>query len=200
VLDAAPCTRLDRANGLCGQHSSAATPSGSRRGPRWHVVATYAQAERRAVANLNRQGYETYLPLTLVTRRDRVLRTLLHRVEVPLFPAYAFCRFDPDTTEWWPIRNTPGVFKLLTDTAGRPEPLANAEIRALQAAVADRATCQAETAQWAPGAPVALLAGALRGHPAVVLNTHGERATVAVLLFGALRQVVAPIAWLVARQ
>jgi transcription antitermination factor NusG len=200
VLDAPPPCRLDRANGLCGQHSSAATPSGSRRGPRWHVVATYAQAERRAVANLNRQGYETYLPLTLVTRRDRVLRTLLHRVEVPLFPAYAFCRFDPGTTEWYPIRNTFGVYQLLTNSAGQPTPVADAEIRALQAAVADRATCQAETPQWAPGAPVALLAGALRGHPAVVLEVRGDHATLAVLLFGALRQVVAPVAWLVARQ
>jgi hypothetical protein len=33
----------------------------------------------------------------------------------------------------------------------------------------------------------------------VVLDTHRDTATLAVLLFGALRQVQAPLAWLVAR-
>jgi hypothetical protein len=39
----------------------------------------------------------------------------------------------------------------------------------------------------------------MRGHDAVVLATSGDHATVAVLLLGALRQVSAPVAWLVAR-
>jgi hypothetical protein len=33
----------------------------------------------------------------------------------------------------------------------------------------------------------------------VVLATHRDTATIGVLLFGALRQVQAPVAWLVAR-
>jgi hypothetical protein len=33
----------------------------------------------------------------------------------------------------------------------------------------------------------------------VVLDTHRDTATIAVLLFGALREVSAPLGWLVAR-
>lgn len=173
-------------------------PSGSRSGQRWHVIATYAQAERQAVANLTRQGYETYLPLVLVIRRDRVLRSLRHHVEIPLFPAYAFCRFDPDTTEWRPIRNTPGVFKLLTDTTGRPEPLADASISALQASDASRRQIP-EDAAWRPGAPCTARHGALSGFPSVVVAVDGPEARISVMIFGALRDVLVPTHCLASR-
>jgi transcriptional antiterminator RfaH len=165
----------------------------------WAVCYTNPQAERWAETGLRRQGYTTFLPLIAVRRRDRVLRSLWHTVEVPIFSRYLFIRFNHRAESWSPIRDTPGVRDLIrigAEVQYAPE----AAVSALEAAIAERATHGPETTQWAPGAPVALLAGALRGHPAVVLSTHGEHATLAVLLFGALRQVTAPVAWLVARQ
>src|SRR5580765_2304489 len=104
MLDTAAHPTLDRTT----------PPSGSRPpGPRWHVVATHSQAERRATYNLSQQGYETYLPLVTVRRRDAAIRSLLHRVEVPLFAGYAFVRFDATRDPWRPITNTPGVYSLL---------------------------------------------------------------------------------------
>jgi transcription antitermination factor NusG len=191
VLDAAPCTRLDGRDPDPFQERNAA-PCGRY----WAVVHTHPQAERWACSNLQRRGYRCFLPLCLVRRRDRATPSLWHTAEVPLFPRYAFVEVSGP---WTPIRYCQGVHDLLM-TDGYPGIVAKAEILALQAVVADRAMMGAEAPQWAPGAPVALLAGALRGHPAVVLDTHGEHATLAVLLFGALRQVVAPVAWLVERQ
>jgi transcription antitermination factor NusG len=52
---------------------------------------------------------------------------------------------------------------------------------------------------WKPGTPCSLVLGPLAGAAAVVLATHRDTATLGVLLFGALREVSAPIAWLVAR-
>jgi transcription antitermination factor NusG len=53
---------------------------------------------------------------------------------------------------------------------------------------------------WKPGTPCALNVGPLAGASAVVLSIHRDTATLAVMMFGALRQVQAPLAWLVARE
>ena len=55
--------------------------------PRWYVVQTQPNAENKAVAHLDRQGFVTYLPRYLKRRRHA------RRVDVvaaPLFPRYLF--------------------------------------------------------------------------------------------------------------
>jgi hypothetical protein len=47
---------------------------------------------------------------------------------------------------------------------------------------------------------VAPSAGAFTGHPAVVISVTGQRAIIAMLLFGELRQVSVDVASLVARE
>jgi transcription antitermination factor NusG len=198
MLDAAPCTRLDHHNPDPFQERNAA-PCGCNSTPRWTVVTVWPQAERYATSNLQRQGHVAYLPLYPTRLRHRLPHTLQRTIFRPMFPGYLFVQHDP-AVSWTPIRITPGVRSMLRN--GNQLQYANAgDLEAVRAAEeAGRITPTSHPHQWAPGAPVALLAGALRGHPAVVLATHGDHATVAVLLFGALRQVSAPIAWLVARQ
>jgi transcriptional antiterminator RfaH len=163
----------------------------------WGVCYTQPQAERWANANLQRAGFRTYLPLAIVTRRDRVLRSLTHRVEVPLFPRYLFVQHDnPDF--WRPIRETPGVHSVL-QCANRMQYARAGAVEAVEAALALAAASPRETGQWAPGAAVALANGAFAGHPAVVLRVARETAHLSVLIFGGLREVQAPVAWLVAR-
>jgi transcriptional antiterminator RfaH len=78
----------------------------------WAVCHTHPQAERWALLNLTRQGYEAYLPLMTVTRRDRVVRSMTHRVEVPLFSRYLFVNLQSDQ-RWVPVQYTLGVHQLL---------------------------------------------------------------------------------------
>jgi transcription antitermination factor NusG len=197
VLDAAPGTRLDgrepdpfraRNAGPCGCNST----------QRWTVVTVWPQAERYATSNLQRQGHVAYLPLYPTRIRHRLPHTLQRTIYRPMFPGYLFVQHDP-AVSWTPIRTTPGVRSMLRN--GNQLQYANAAdvaaVRAAEEAGRFPPSCHR---QWAPGAPIVLLAGALRGHPAVVLSTHGEHATLAVLLFGALRRVSAPVAWLMARQ
>src|SRR4029077_8748265 len=201
MLDTAPNAELDAIPQDAGQrHGPAPTPSGSRSGPRWFVVATYSQAERRAVSNLRDQGYETYLPLITVRRRDNAIRSLLHRVEVPLFPGYAFVKFDAARDPWRPIQNTPGVYSLLRcQGTGFPDPVSNGAVEALRAGEEARRPLTPPGAAWAAGAACKVAYGPLQGHDAVVLAVNGPKAVIALLLLGSLREVTVPVECLMER-
>jgi transcriptional antiterminator RfaH len=200
-LDASVMAAVDTSQQATGNVGTASpTPSGSRPGPRWFVVSTYPQAERRALDHLQQQGYQAYLPLCTIRRRDRVLRTLFHPVEVPLFPSYAFVSFDPQHDPWRPIVNTLGVYALLRRPDGIPNPVARGAVEALQALDALRRSIAPLGASWASGMPCSPAAGTpFAGHPAVVVSVTGQRAIIAMLLFGELRQVSVDVNNLVAR-
>lgn len=75
----------------------------------WGCAQTLGGQEDRALANLERQGYEAFCP-RYVRAGDR----RSDPVRLPLFPCYVFIRMDPDT-RWTPIRSTRGVVRVLTD-------------------------------------------------------------------------------------
>jgi transcriptional antiterminator RfaH len=201
-LDASVMAAVDTSQQATGNVGTAPpTPSGSRPGPRWFVVSTYPQAERRALDHLQQQGYQAYLPLCTIRRRDRVLRTLFHPVEVPLFPSYAFVSFDPQHDPWRPIVNTLGVYALLRRPDGIPNPVAMGSVEALQALDALRRSIAPPGASWASGIPCSPATGTpFAGHPAVVVSVDRGKAIIAMLLFGELRQVSVDVSSLVARE
>ena len=167
--------------------------------PGWGVVHTHPQAERWACANLNRAGYRTFLPLHLVKRRDPVTRSMTRLVEVPLFVSYAFVSLAP-TDPWVPIRYTPGVHSLLM-SGPRPSVNASHAVSVLEASQELRRSIAPSGASWASGMPCSPATGTpLAGHPAVVISVTGQRAIIAMLLFGELRQVSVDVNSLVARQ
>lgn len=91
--------------------------------PDWFAAQAKARQEQIAIAHLERQGYETFLPLIRAARRRR------GRWSSPLealFPGYLFARLDPGVQDVSPIRSTRGVVGLVR-LGGRllpvPEPL-----------------------------------------------------------------------------
>jgi len=196
-LDAHAMTAVDTHQQATGNVGTASPmPSGSRSGPHWFVVATYACAEPVAASNLTHQGFEAFLPLIAVRRcHHHVWRT----VDRPLFPGYLFTRFDAHRTPWRPITNTPGVFDLLRRPDGMPNPVARGVVEALCAVQALAATQQPKTSQWAPGDAVAVANGAFSGHPAVVLEVEPNTVAIAILAFGALHRVTLRADRIVAR-
>jgi transcription antitermination factor NusG len=118
------------------------------------------------------------------TVRDRTTPTLTRAVQRPLFTSYAFVAI---TGPWVPIRYTPGVRALLM-SGEFPSIVARAAVSALQAVEALAATTGSNWA--APGAPCSLAAGAFRGHEAVITAVDGDKAQIAMLVFGELRTVV----------
>jgi len=98
-------------------------------GKRWYAVHTRPHAEARALENLERQGFEAWLPLYRKQRR-RARRS--EQVLRPLFPRYLFVVLDLDGEQWRPVLSTYGVADLVGSGDG-PLALADAVIDALRA-------------------------------------------------------------------
>ena len=77
----------------------------------WFILQFKSNSHHLAAKNLNRQGFETFLPLhdTTSRRLSQFMNT-----SKPLFPGYMFIRFDRDESEWHKINNTYGVSRLVT--------------------------------------------------------------------------------------
>ncbi|MDA9781110.1 transcriptional activator RfaH [Amylibacter sp.] len=77
----------------------------------WFILQFKPNAHHQAVKNLNRQGFETFLPLLDATSRNGSRFINSSR---PLFPGYMFVKFDRTDTNWHKINNTFGVSRLIT--------------------------------------------------------------------------------------
>ena len=77
----------------------------------WFILQFKSNSHHQATKNLNRQGFETFLPLHDTTSRklSRFVNT-----SKPLFPGYMFIKFNRAESEWHKINNTYGVSRLIT--------------------------------------------------------------------------------------
>jgi transcriptional antiterminator RfaH len=78
----------------------------------WYLVHTKPRQEDIALTNLQRQGYECYLPQM---RIERIRRRKAEIATEPMFPRYLFIRLDSSDQgmSWSPIRSTLGVSQLV---------------------------------------------------------------------------------------
>jgi transcription antitermination factor NusG len=95
----------------------------------WFALQVRSRYEKNVAAFLDGKGYEWLLPTYRSRRRwsDR-----MKDVELPLFPGYLFCRFDPQ--DRLPILKTPGMISIV-GTAKIPTAVSEAEIEALRTLV-----------------------------------------------------------------
>lgn len=77
---------------------------------RWYVVHTQPNNESRAAANLTQQGFLTYLPRYLRTRRHARKTDTVRR---PLFSRYIFVSLDLAHDRWRLVQSTFGVSQLV---------------------------------------------------------------------------------------
>ena len=77
----------------------------------WFILQFKPNSHYQAAKNLNRQGFETFLPLYDTTSRkaSRFINSTK-----PLFPGYMFIKFDKTEIAWHKINNTYGVSRLVT--------------------------------------------------------------------------------------
>ena len=97
----------------------------------WYLVHTKPRQEKCALENLERQGYQCYLP---IFRSEKILAGKQAFVDEPLFPRYLFIRLDSGISakSWSPIRSTKGVNKLVSfgaEATKVPDQLVDALIR-----------------------------------------------------------------------
>ncbi len=79
-------------------------------GKKWYIAQVKPNSYQSATQNLERQGFETFLPKMQITQRQEN-KFFLKNVYV--FPGYVFVCFDPHITNWTKINSTYGVSKIL---------------------------------------------------------------------------------------
>ena len=78
----------------------------------WYLVHTKPRQEKSALDNLQRQGYQCYLP---TFPAEKLRQRALTATDEPLFPRYLFIRLGlgDSAKSWAPIRSTRGVSRLV---------------------------------------------------------------------------------------
>jgi transcription antitermination factor NusG len=142
----------------------------------WFALRVKSRFEKKTALHLEGLGLEPFNPLYRSRRRwsDRT-----KEVDLPLFPGYVFCRFDPN--DRLPVLQTPGVVSIV-GFGGRPAPVDEEEIAAIQAIVRSGAPAL----PWPflrEGQRVRLVRGALRGLQGILLDVKSDcRLVVSVTL------------------
>ena len=78
---------------------------------KWFIAQIKPNSYHSAIQNLERQGFETFLPKMEITQRQKNKFVVKN---VYVFPGYMFVSFDPHIITWTKINSTYGVSKILT--------------------------------------------------------------------------------------
>ena len=95
----------------------------------WYIVQFKPNSHKIAVRNLQRQGFETFLPMHEVTPRTVVKFEIVVR---PLFAGYMFVACNPEKAPWRQINSTYGISRMLS-FAEVPKPMPEALMAGLRA-------------------------------------------------------------------
>lgn len=131
-----------------------------RQGERWFVVHSQPHRETGARYHLENQGFRTFLPHRLKTRRHA---RKLENVLAPFFPRYLFVALDLSRDRWRSVNGTFGVSRLVMD-GERPKPVPRGIVEALMASCDGREVLRFDGgAGLRVGGQVQVLAGPFAG-------------------------------------
>ena len=152
---------------------------------RWYVIHAKPRQEARALENLERQGYEAWLPMLTV---QKILRGRVVDVTEPLFSRYLFIQLDTVQSNWSPIRSTLGVSRLVT-FGNQPAVVPDALFDELR-----RLPPRAPQRLFENGQSIRLVGGPLRGLEGIFEQADGEqRAMVLIELLNKQHRIQADL-------
>ncbi|AHF66947.1 MULTISPECIES: transcription/translation regulatory transformer protein RfaH [Pseudomonas] len=158
--------------------------SDSHSSARWYLIQTKPRQEGRAQEHLQRQHFECYRPLTVSDNKKRIAKT-----EEELFPGYLFIRMHQVHDNWYPIRSTRGVARIVT-FGGHPVPVQDHLIEQIR----QRLLVPKPRAMYAQGESVRVTAGGFCDVEAIFLAAEGtERAVILLNLLQRQQKVVIPL-------
>ena len=151
---------------------------------RHYVAQTHPCAETLAKANLEAQGFETFLPVVVEEARRGVLGRKRVTALAPLFPGYMFIALDL-SSHWRAACSTKGVRRLLGRDSEHPTPLPIGAIPDLVARYdAGEFVQRVTTFRVNAGDDVTIAKGAFEGCRGVCVVSRGERIQVLLSLLG----------------
>jgi len=133
----------------------------------WFALIVHQYKRELCEQVLASRGYEYFSPsfLTVKIWSDRCMN-----VDVPLFPGYIFCRFNPEKR--LALLQIPGVLGIVSSGKQFLEVDA-AEIEAIRIAIASKLPVE-PCRSLMPGEKVKVVQGPLRGVTGVLVRTKGE--------------------------
>jgi len=138
----------------------------------WYCVQTKARGEICAQRNLERQGFECFLPRIQRRLRCATLPRLRTVIE-PLFPGYLFVRADTARQSLATVRSTLGVVDLVR-FAGMPARVGDAIVARLQRDSGPEGVTVPPEPSYKPGDVVCIVQGPIAGMNAVYAQGHGR--------------------------
>ncbi len=140
---------------------------------RWYLIQTKPRQEARAEEHLLRQHFECYRPIKGPSRVPNNPRT-----GEALFPGYLFIRLDCTHDNWYPIRSTRGVSRVVT-FGGQPTPVRDELIEQLRQRLAQAQ--DKPTVPFTPGERVQVSGGSFSEIEAIFVSSDGEERSVILL-------------------
>ena len=153
----------------------------------WYVIYSKPRQESEAEAQLQRQGYEVWLPRLERSRRHQ---GRWRDVVEPLFPRYLFAHLDLDNENVAPIRSTRGVTGFVR-FGGYPVTVPDSVIEALRGcADPDSGLHRLVSQKLERGEPISVIEGPFEGLQGVFQMEKGaDRAVVLLEILGRVSAV-----------
>jgi transcriptional antiterminator RfaH len=152
---------------------------------RWYLIQTKPRQEARAQEHLQRQLFECYRPV----KHGEKKRASRGAAEEELFPGYLFIRMDQTNDNWYPIRSTRGVARIVT-FGGMPIPVKDDLIEQIR----QRLLAPLPQTAFQQGEAVRITAGGFSDVEAIFLAADGdERAVILLNLLHREQKVTLPV-------
>lgn len=156
----------------------------------WFAVHTQSCREAAAERHLANQGFATYLPRYLKTRRHA---RRVEQVAAPLFPRYLFVAIDLGAQRWRSINGTVGVLGIVR-AGEQPLPVSGAVIAAIRAREAEDGLIHLASPGFRSGQSVRITDGPMADIEALFeAMADDQRAILLVNLLGRAVRVRVPV-------
>jgi transcriptional antiterminator RfaH len=146
---------------------------------RWYLIHCKPRQDERALKNLRQQGFSCFRPARTVERWRRGRANT--RLE-PLFPNYLFIQLNQLNDNWYPIRSTRGVNRIVGFN-GPPLPIRDTIVEEIHARLGSSITAEH---YLKPGEHVRIAEGAFSQVDAILVARDGDERV--VLLLNILQQ------------
>jgi transcriptional antiterminator RfaH len=142
----------------------------------WYLIHTKIRQEWHALQNLERQGFECYLPCV---QAEKLQCGALTVVDEPLFPRYLFIRLGSglEGQNWAPIRSTTGVSRLVS-FGNVPAKVDDELVDAIRSQISGPGGLRR---QFEPGQKVVITQGPFAGLEAIYQLSDGESRVMVLL-------------------
>ncbi len=143
----------------------------------WYLIHSKPKDEKVAQENLERQGYETYLPLILgrTKRRGKTTKSIQ-----PMFPRYLFIHLSDQTDDWGPIRSTLGVSSLVR-FGMTPAKVPDVLINSLKQNENSQGIHELPNKSLSPGDKLLIVEGLFEGYEATLFSKKSDDRVVVLL-------------------